>query len=73
MIGKELAHVIVEHGVLVSIHVEEALCIAYTEVLEVEETVRVILANELDELVDELIVSLAAYAVARPTLIPEGK
>lgn len=70
---KEIVHVVVEHGVLVTVHIQKALCVAHTEVLEVEETMRVVLADKLDEFVDELIICLAAYAVIRPALIPVGK
>ena len=49
MSGMEGLHVVVEHGVLAAVHVEEALRVADAEILEVQEAMRVVFPNELYE------------------------
>ena len=44
-----LLHVVVEHGMLTAVHVEEALRVADAEILEVQEAMRVVFPNELYE------------------------
>ena len=42
-------HVVVKHGMLAAVHVEEALRVADAEILEVQEAMRVVFPNELYE------------------------
>ena len=42
-------HVVVEHGVLAAVHVEEALRVADAEILEVQKAVGQMLTNQLHE------------------------
>ena len=47
--GEHSVHIVVEHRVLVPVLVEQPLRVRHAEVLEVQEAVRVVLADQLDE------------------------